>query len=158
MKSIAKICESFGDEVQHLYGNLFRVKRDRIKLAKSGLSVEDGELVYGNPRWFVNSDGKPEAKGIEKAKMDELRNSIQEEGLENPIRLRVSKNHLEVVNGERRVRCLELLCKNDSLCIDPASGDHKPASEAFVRKVAELLAVAEGLPMPVGPLPAPVHQ
>ncbi len=33
--------------------------------------------------------------------------------------------------------------------------DHQPASEAFVRKVAELLTPADGQPMPIGPLDAP---
>jgi hypothetical protein len=66
-----KILAIFGEEVRHLHGNLFRVKREKIKLAKSGLSVEDGELVYGNPRWFTNKKGQPEAKGIEKSKMEE---------------------------------------------------------------------------------------
>ena len=32
---------------------------------------------------------------------------------------------------------------------------HQPASEAFVRKVAELLAVPRGKPVPIGPLPDP---
>jgi hypothetical protein len=31
--------------------------------------------------------------------------------------------------------------------------DHRPPTEAFVRKVAELLALDEGRPMPIGPLP-----
>lgn len=33
--------------------------------------------------------------------------------------------------------------------------DHKPASEAFLRKVSELLSVPEGQDMPVGPVPDP---
>ena len=135
MKSIAKISEIFGEDVEHLHGNLFRVKREKVKLAKPGLKVENGKLVYGNPRWFINKDGEPEAKGIEKSKMEELRNSIQDEGLENPIRLRV-KDHpkgdfLEVVNGERRFRCLGELCEKNVPCYEPTGGSQKPASEVY---------------------------
>lgn len=129
-----RILEIFGDDVQHLHGNLFRAKRSRIKLAKAGLSVKDGKLVYGNPRWFVNKDGDAEAKGIEKSKMEELRNSIQDEGLENPIRLRVNegkKSFLEVINGERRFRCLEELCERDVPCFHPESGEQVSAGELY---------------------------
>lgn len=132
---IDRISEIFGADVQHLHGNLFRAKRSRIRLAKPGLSVEDGKLVYGNPRWFVNKDGNPEAKGVEKGKMEELSNSIQDEGMENPIRLRVKENgkksYLEVVNGERRYRCLESLCEKNVPCFHPESGDQMHAAELY---------------------------
>jgi ParB family chromosome partitioning protein len=136
MKIASQILSIFGDDVQHLHGNLFRVKREKIKLAKSGLSSQDGKLVYGNPRWFINKNGIPEAKGIsvEKSKMEELRNSIQDEGLENPIRLRViegKRSHLEVINGERRFRSIEELCERDVKCFDPATGEQKNAGEVF---------------------------
>lgn len=125
----------FGEDIEHLHGNLYRAKRSKIKLARSGLCVENGKLIYGNPRWFLNKDGKPEAKGIDSVKMGELRNSIQEEGLENPIRLRVVNSNneyfLEVVNGERRFRSIDLLCQNNSLCFDPESGDYKSGNELY---------------------------
>lgn len=131
----SQISEIFGEDVEHLHGNLFRAKRSKIRLAKAGLSVKDGKLVYGNPRWFVNGDGDQEAKGIEKGKMEELRNSIQDEGLENPIRLRVKtdgKNqYLEVVNGERRFRCIEELCEKKLPCFHPATGDQISADELY---------------------------
>lgn len=133
MKIASRILDIFGEDVQHLHGNLFRVKREKIRLAKSGLSAQDGKLIYGNPRWFINKDGIPEAKGIsvEKSKMEELRNSIQDEGLENPIRLRVKQNFLEVINGERRFRSIEELCERDLKCFDPSTGDQKNATEIF---------------------------
>lgn len=130
-----RISDIFGDDVEHLHGNLFRAKRSKIKLAKPGLTVKGGKLVYGNPRWFINKDGEQEAKGIEKGKMDELRSSIQDEGLENPIRLRVNENgkksYLEVINGERRFRCLEELCERDVPCFHPESGEQVSASELY---------------------------
>lgn len=131
----SQICEIFGSDVEHLHGNLFRAKKSKVKLAKAGLGVKDGKLVYGNPRWFVNGDGNQEAKGIEKGKMEELRNSIQDEGLENPIRLRVKtegkKNFLEVVNGERRFRCIEELCEKKLPCFHPETGEQVAADELY---------------------------
>lgn len=134
MISSIDIPELFGDDVIHLHGNLYRVRRNRIRLAKSGLSVEDGKLVYGNPRWFVNKDGELEARGTESSKMEELRSSIQISGLDNPIRLRPidgEDRHLEVVNGERRFRCIENLCDSDEMCHDSSVGNTAPASDVY---------------------------
>ena len=124
----------FGDDIVHLHGNLYRVRRARIQLAKSGLSVEAGKLIYGNPRWFTNDDGELEARGTDSSKMEELRASIQSSGLDNQLRLRPVEGeecYLEVVNGERRFRCLATLCESDDLCHDSASGDKAPASAVY---------------------------
>lgn len=132
----SKISEVFGSDIEHLHGNLFRVRRSRIKLAGQGLSVdEEGNLVYGNPRWFTNNKGNKEARGLEKSKMEELKNSIQDEGLENPIRCRIiedgKKSHLQVINGERRFSSVNSLCENDLPCYDPATNSQVPASELY---------------------------
>lgn len=134
MVSTVDIADMFGEDVVHLHGNLYRVKRSRIRMAKSGLSVEGGKLVYGNPRWFVNKDGELEARGTESSKMDELKQSIRNSGLDNPIRLRPvdgDEAFLEIVNGERRFRCIEVLCESDEPCHDAAVGDKAPASEVY---------------------------
>jgi len=132
MGSSFDIVGVFGEDVVHLHGNLYRVRRSRIRMAKSGLSVENGRLVYGNPRWFVNKNGQLEARGIESSKMEELKCSIKNSGLDNPIRLRpVDGGYLEIVNGERRFRCISDLCDSDEKCHSPEVGSKIPASEAF---------------------------
>lgn len=134
MKIAIDVAEMFGEDVRHLHGNLFRVRRSRIRMARAGLAVRDGRLVYGNPRWFMNKEGSPEARGLESSKMEELRLSIQNSGLDNPIRLRPVEGDecfLEVVNGERRFRCIESLCDTDADCHDSAVGDKAPASEVY---------------------------
>jgi len=131
---VSRISSIFGEDVQHLHGNLFRVKRGRIQLSKPGISCEDGQLVYGNPRWHTNKKGEQEARGMDKVGMEELRNSIQDEGLENPIRLRViegKKPFLQVINGERRFRCLEELCERNVPCFDCSMDEDRPASEIY---------------------------
>ena len=132
---LIKISSIFGDNTQHLHGNLFRVKRSEIRLSKPGIHCEDGSLVYGNPRWHTNKQGEQEAKGMDKSGMEELRNSIQDEGLENPIRLRVVKEYnkffLEVINGERRFRCIEELCERKVPCFDCSTDEDRNASEIY---------------------------
>jgi hypothetical protein len=132
---VSKISSIFGEEARHLHGNLFRVKRDRIQLSKPGISCEDGLLVYGNPRWHTNNRGQQEARGMDKGGMEELKNSIQDEGLENPIRLRVvengKKSFLQVINGERRFRCLEELCERNVPCFDCSMDEDRPASDIY---------------------------
>jgi len=134
MKIAVDVSETFGDDIRHLHGNLYRVRRSRIRMARAGVAVEKGKLVYGNPRWFVNKNGDLEARGIDELKMDELKTAIQNSGLDNPIRLRPVSDDgdfLEVVNGERRFRCIESLCDGDALCYDSAVGDKAPASEVY---------------------------
>jgi hypothetical protein len=134
MKIALNVAEMFGEDVRHLHGNLFRVRRSRIRMARAGVAVEEGRLVYGNPRWFLNKSGSPEARGLEAAKMEELKSSIRVSGLDNPIRLRPiegKKPYLEVVNGERRFRCIDSLCESDDDCYDAAVGDNAPASEVY---------------------------
>ena len=130
-----KIAEMFGEDIVHLHGNLYRVSRGRIRMAPSGLSVKDGKLVYGNPRWFLNSQGEMEARGTDASKMEELKASIQNSGLDNPIRLRPIEEDgdfvLEVVNGERRFRCISHLCDADEMCHDSDSGKKMKASKAY---------------------------
>lgn len=134
MKIANDVVEMFGEDVVHLHGNLYRVRRSRIRMARAGLSVEGGRLVYGNPRWFINKNGEPEARGIESAKMEELKESIQKSGLDNPIRLRPvvsDENFLEIVNGERRFRCIETLCEEGSSCHDSSLGKKRSADDVY---------------------------
>lgn len=129
-KDSKKVADQFGDEVSHIRGNLFRVKRGSINIAKAGLSSSDGKLVYGNPRWFVNKNGKPEARGLDRGKMEELKGSIMERGMDHPIRLRVADDGiLEIVNGERRFRAIGELVEDERDCFDQSSGEIAPASE-----------------------------
>lgn len=135
-KDSKKVAEEFGDDVRHVNGNLFKVKHRAINIARAGLSSDEGRLVYGNPRWFLNGDGQQEAKGLNRAKMEELKGSIAEGGMDHPIRLRATKDAggrpmLEIVNGERRFRAIGELMQDDEECFDSASGSMRPAKETY---------------------------
>ena len=131
----SRIVKEFEGEVRHIHGNLFRVALDAISKAREGISAEDGRLVYGNPRWFSNENGEMEARGIEEFKMEELKSSIKERGVDHPIRLRVAESgggfFLEIVNGERRFRAINEMIDADEKCFDVASGSALPASEVY---------------------------
>jgi hypothetical protein len=142
-RSYRDIVEMFGEDIQHLDSNLYRVRFSIIKAANAGLISENGRLFYGNPRWIRNPEGHLVARGIkgnglqhkiESKKMDELRESIARNGLENPLRLRITENDepaLEIIGGERRWRSISYLCDNEEIVIDPETGNEVPAKEQF---------------------------
>lgn len=115
--------------VEHLYGNLYRVEISLIQFAQQS---EDGGLAFFNPR-FVLANSKP--KGLTKDEMNELREAIRTEGLENPLLLRRveidGEQVLQLVGGERRKRCLDKLIADEEECFDPASETWKSASEMY---------------------------
>jgi len=139
------IVEMFSeDSVQHLDSNLYRVRFSDINPANAGLMSEQGQILYGNPRWTRSPDGNLIARGIkgnglqhkiESKKMEELRESIARDGLENPLRLRITQIDgdpaLEIVGGERRWRSISYLIEHDETVIDPETGEEVPAEEQF---------------------------
>lgn len=140
--SAEDLSELFGSEnVVRLHGNLYRVKRALINFAEGGVQAEKddkGKLTrirFGNPRWVKNNKGKPVARGLDKAKMEDLKGSIQDQGLENPLRLRLIENGndliLQLVNGERRFRSLSALVEEKAECRDPATKSLMPADELY---------------------------
>jgi len=120
------------EPVQHLHGTLYRVKADLIKVADIELDATNGE--FHNPRCTL-IDGVPTGRGLSKVEMDELREAIRTEGLQNPPTLRGKSNlgssPLIVLNGERRFRCITKLRKDNAQCFDPADGTYKPARELY---------------------------
>ena len=68
----------------------------------------------------------------DKARMEELRTTIAEDGLENPLRLRPVTDEngdqiLQIVNGERRLRTIQLLCQDNVECYDSGTETMRPA-------------------------------
>jgi hypothetical protein len=108
------------------------VRRKTIKLAEQGLEVKDGSIQFGNPRWVRDQNGKLMARGLDSNAMEELRLSIQRDGLDTPLRLRITdENNLECVNGERRLRSLQRLATDGEDCYDPHLDEWTPAGELY---------------------------
>jgi hypothetical protein len=119
------------DGIQHLNGNLYRVRNTLINFAENGDIEHDG-LTFSNPRLI---SGNPKPKGLGKEEMNELREAIRTEGLENPLLLRWcevnGKRKLQLVGGERRKRCLDRLISLDADCYDPATESWIKASQMY---------------------------
>lgn len=118
------------DGIQHLNGNLYRVRNTLINFTEQG--EPNNGLTFSNPR-LIN--GNPKPKGFSKEEMNELREAIRTEGLANPLLLRWSevdnKRKLQVVGGERRKRCIDKLITSDADCFDPATESWMKASKVY---------------------------
>jgi len=128
-----QLSELFGDDIRHIEGNLYKVKRSIIVLPEP-FDSDSKVFKAGNPRWFLTEDGKMIAKGLHGTDKDakesqELRDSIRNEGMEHPIRLRFLENELVGVNGERRLRACSELEKNDEKCFDQDLGKFRDAKD-----------------------------
>lgn len=115
--------------IEHLKGNLYRVQLGLIKFSEQ---TEADVLTFSNPRLLT---ANPKPKGLGKDEMNELREAIRTEGLENPLLLRWidvdGERTLQLVGGERRKRCLDKLVGSDVECYDPATESWKKASEMY---------------------------
>lgn len=118
------------DGVTHVRGNIYRVPLDAIQFADGGFNRESKELAYHNLRHAL-ADQKMVGRGLSKSEMTDLRTRIQEEGLiHNPI-LRWHDTGLQVVTGERRIRCLLKLVHDNAKCFDRTTGKTVPAKELY---------------------------
>lgn len=119
------------DAVQQLHGNLYRIYYDKIKFPDNSINLEKENLHFFNPRLTLKS-GKNVAKGFSKPEMDELRKSIQSEGLLHP--LLVVKNDdgtFTLVSGERRKRSIDKLIKDEEVVYDPHQKAEVSAKDAY---------------------------
>ncbi len=117
-------------DIIHLHGNLYRVKRELIEYAEGEITIDSSDSKFHNPR-RLNVSGKVEAKGFSKAEMTELREKIRTIGLNHPLMTRKKGDKLELIDGERRKRCIDKLVKDNSQCFNPATGEMLPASEMY---------------------------
>jgi hypothetical protein len=122
--------------VEHIRGNLYRIKRDNISFAESGFDLESNELKFSNPRYYRRGD-KLIAKGLlhDNDAMDSLRKSITIQGLLNPPLLRcVEANDeidFQIVDGERRMRSLFKLCDENVKVYNSETAEFDYAGEVY---------------------------
>lgn len=105
-----------------LHGNLYRVPLDMIQFAEAN---DDG-FTFFNPRLI---DGNK--RGFSKEEMEELYEAIRSEGLEHPLSLRRLGDKLQLISGERRLRCLKKLVKDNADCYDSSTGETVKASKLY---------------------------
>jgi len=115
--------------VTHIDRDLYRVNFEKIKLPEGDFDT-DAELCFGNPRNILA--GEQIARGFTKEEMDELREAIRTEGLRQPLEGRlIESSDLQLVDGERRYRCIDKLRSDNVLCWDRMKQDWVPAIELY---------------------------
>ena len=124
---------------KHLFGTMFSVRLSMIKVADGGFDPTSTELSFFNPRW-TEMNGKRFGVGFSAQEMQDLREDIQTEGLNHPLRCRwfpyqhprtTQPKGVQLVDGERRFRSLSLLVKENVLCFDVNTGQMRPARELY---------------------------
>lgn len=156
-------CGSIPD-IEHVRGNLFRVKLDSLVTADEEISKEEGsEAVFRNPRGMILFQGgkMSQVNGLGKQDMDEKRENIRIDGLNHPLTCRwvFADNHdkwvdpddyeegadplarvrVQVVNGDLRLRCLKKLVADKAMCKDHSTGDVAPADQVYEYVLCRIL-------------------
>lgn len=110
--------------------DLYEVDRELIKVALPPDIADLDSAVddYFNARHFTK-------KGFDPESMDQLYTSIIDNGLMNPLMCRWVVNDdelsLQVVEGERRITCIEKILSEEKRVWSRSSSDYLPASEVF---------------------------
>lgn len=123
--------------VKHVDGMAYRVKLTAVQIVDGGFADSKG-FEFRNPRWQTVR-GKATGRGFTQEEMEELREEIRLHGLNHPLRCRWfpyseaqdSAQAVQLVDGERRFRCLSYLISHNIPCKDPVTGKMVPAQELY---------------------------
>lgn len=119
------------DAVAQLYRDLYLVKSNLIRYADGEMEINGVQFI--NPRCTV-VNGKPLAKGMDRSKMEEIRESIRTQGLKHPLILYgkpTGHQAFLLLSGERRKRSLDKLIADKTPCFNPETGGMVPANELY---------------------------
>jgi ParB-like chromosome segregation protein Spo0J len=128
--------------MKQINGNLYLVNIDDVHFAD-----EFENSVFKNPRMILEDELSP--KGFNLADMQELRDSIQHNGLKHPFICKKHQGKIQLVAGERRKRCVDKLLAENALCYDQSDRTYKNAKEIYnkiecrVEDIDDLQAFAE---------------
>ena len=117
--------------VEHVRGNLYRVKHDLIQFADVEFDPDSTKLSFKNPRRTLVK-GKVQGRGFSKEEMAELREAIRQQGLNDPLQLRKTEDGtLQLIEGERRKRCIDKLITDKAECYNTETGKLETAVNVF---------------------------
>lgn len=119
-------------------GTKFLVPIKEISLANDTIDAkvrdENGKLSlrFENPRHGGLFKNVISPAGLDRGSIEQLRLQIAEEGLNSPLICRLYDGKIQVVDGERRFRAIQLLINDPSaLVYDQHSGEKIPANVAL---------------------------
>ena len=127
-------------DVVHLHEDLYLVRSSLIRKADKTIKPGEKVLRFSNPRTCM-LNGKKVARGFEPEEMDELGESIIEQGLNHPLVVRPMKGEqfclsiayadsFEDVDGERRLRRILKMIAENRLC-RASNGEMIPAAQRY---------------------------
>jgi hypothetical protein len=114
-------------DVTHVHKDIYSIKLSLLVFA------DDLDADFINPRHVARSH-QPHAEGMDQLSMEKLSESIRRDGLlSNPIvQGEINDGTPFTINsGERRIRCIKKLFKENVPCKDRATGKMVPAQELY---------------------------
>lgn len=112
----------------HVKDDLYELSPSLIKFA----GVNGGK--FQNHR-HLSADRSINSAGFDPVDMDKIRNSIADDGLQNPPICRYvdkdGEKYVELLNGERRLRSILRLLKDKAKCYNPVNGSTEDAEKVF---------------------------
>lgn len=124
--------------VEFISGNVYRVELSAIKFADGGFNKESTDLNFTNLRHAL-ADQHLTGQGMSKDEMNELRERIRTEGLLHTPMLRWYDGGVQIIMGERRLRCIHKLVHDNASCFDRSKGEYVPAKELYKTIIVEIL-------------------
>tara|TARA_Y100000034_G_scaffold67850_1_gene81893 strand:+ start:1000 stop:2325 length:1326 start_codon:yes stop_codon:yes gene_type:complete len=122
------------DTVIPIKDDLVRIRVDSLEVAEFAAEAEDN-FAFSNPRHFAGARPGIDGKGFDRSSMGELRESIVDTGLQNPLIVRTIGEGDEIchqlIAGERRLRCVRKIKDEDIECYDRENKDYKPGGEVY---------------------------
>jgi hypothetical protein len=103
-----------------------------LMFADGGFNLSGDKLEYHNIRHIL-ADHQFVGAGMELAEMNRLMERIRREGLHHPPHCRWFNDGVQVVDGERRSRCIQKLIAIGAECWDKDSKQFVSASELYAK-------------------------
>ena len=123
------------DKFENLGNGIYLVPREYLVLAEQTVpkdgQVKEGEFAFENPRLGLGFHDFFKAEGMAKEDIDEIRDSIKNDGLDHPLLCRPKNGKVQVVNGMRRLLQIDHFIKTNSNVKDKASGEMVNAKQLF---------------------------
>ena len=116
--------------VVSLTGNLYTIDPTDLVFADGGFNPDSDKLEYRNIRYAL-AQQKLVGSGLERDKMARLTERIRTEGLHQYPICRWFDAGVQVVDGERRTRCIRKLISDNAQCWDKKTKTWVPAKELY---------------------------
>ena len=123
--------------IHHIADNIHRVNIEFIQTENTKIDPGEEKLRFLNPRGLQVADGQ--VAGFNSNNMQQLKSSIQDHGLVNPLICRYkSDKKVYVIEGHRRFKAIQELMAENAPCYDVNSGKNVPAQDLFASILVRL--------------------